>query len=66
MVSSAMWNRYKNIILQFEKKWTLIGYVSFRFNFAPKVIISDFESGLIEAVKNQFPGATHSGCHFHF
>ena len=43
------------------------GYMfSLGFIFDPKVIISDFESGLIEAVQNQFPGATHSGCHFHF
>ena len=34
--------------------------------FDHKVIISDFESGLIDAVRNQFPGATHTGCHFHF
>jgi len=32
----------------------------------PKVIISDFESGLIAAIKLQFPNALHAGCHFHF
>lgn len=32
----------------------------------PKVILSDFESGLIEAVRSQFPGAKHAGCHFHY
>jgi hypothetical protein len=29
-------------------------------------INNDFESGLIEAVRTQFPHALHSGCHFHF
>ena len=34
--------------------------------FDPDIILSDFESGLIEAVRRQFPRALHSGCHFHF
>ena len=32
----------------------------------PKMIVSDFESGLIEAVRAQFPNTHHTGCHFHF
>ena len=32
----------------------------------PNCIISDFESGLIDAVKGQFPNTKHAGCHFHF
>jgi len=32
----------------------------------PQIIISDFESGLIEAVGMQYPNALHSGCHIHF
>jgi hypothetical protein len=32
----------------------------------PKCIMSDFESGLMEAVKLQFPHTQHLGCHFHF
>ena len=32
----------------------------------PEVIISDFESGLLEAVRLQFPNAQHLGCHFHY
>ena len=32
----------------------------------PSIIISDFESGLIEAVHQQFPNVLHTGCHFHF
>ena len=34
--------------------------------FNPRTILSYFESGLIEAIQNQFPDAEHSGCHFHF
>jgi hypothetical protein len=32
----------------------------------PDCILSDFESGLIEAVRLQFPHAHHQGCHFHY
>ena len=31
-----------------------------------KIILTDFESGLIECLRNQFPRADHLGCHFHF
>ena len=34
--------------------------------FNPDTVLSDFESGLIEAVRIQFPNAKHSSCHFHF
>ena len=34
--------------------------------FNPITILSDFESGLIAAIRQQFPNAKHSGCHFHF
>jgi len=34
--------------------------------FSPAFIMSDFESGLIEAARLQFPNARHLGCHFHF
>jgi len=34
--------------------------------FNHQVIMSDFQSGLIEAVKLQFPNALHRGCHFHY
>jgi MULE transposase domain len=33
---------------------------------APTTIISDFESGLIPAVRDEFPNAHHQGCHFHY
>jgi hypothetical protein len=32
----------------------------------PDIVLSDFESGLIEAVRRQLPNAKHFGCHFHF
>lgn len=32
----------------------------------PTRIMSDFESGLIQAVSQQFPDASHKGCHFHY
>jgi hypothetical protein len=35
-------------------------------NLQPQEVMSDFESGLIPAVRQQFPGARHRGCHFHF
>jgi len=34
--------------------------------FNPTVIMSDFESVLIELVRTQFPNSLHSGYHFHF
>ena len=34
--------------------------------FDPEIIISDFESGFIEAVRKQFPRTNHKGCHFHY
>ena len=32
----------------------------------PKLIVTDFESGLIDAIKKQFPNALHLGCLFHY
>lgn len=32
----------------------------------PEIVLSDFESGLIDVIRVQFPNTTHSGCHFHF
>ena len=34
--------------------------------FNPKFILSDFESGIIAAVKEEFQSANHRGCFFHF
>jgi transposase-like protein len=34
--------------------------------FQPDEVMSDFESGLIPAIRQQFPGCRHRGCHFHF
>ena len=36
------------------------------YNWDPQSIISDFESGLIPAVSQEFPAARHKGCLFHF
>lgn len=33
--------------------------------FNPATIMSDFESGLIPAVRQEFPNVQHKGCHFH-
>ena len=35
-------------------------------SFAPSIFLSDFETGLIAAVRDEFPNATHRGCYFHF
>ena len=32
----------------------------------PRTVLSDFESGLIEVIRMQFPNAVHAGCYFHF
>lgn len=34
--------------------------------FSPRIVISDFESGLIPAVSACLQNARHQGCHFHF
>jgi hypothetical protein len=34
--------------------------------FKPDIILSDFETGLIAAVRDEFPNANHHGCYFHF
>src|SRR4051812_18503709 len=35
-------------------------------SFAPQTIMSDFESGMIAAVRDELPNAHHQGCYFHF
>ena len=37
-----------------------------QLTFAPQTIISDFESGLIAAVRDELLNAHHQGCYFHF
>ena len=32
----------------------------------PKIVVSDFESGLVDAMRVHFPQTSHSGCHFHY
>ncbi|KAL3685281.1 hypothetical protein R1sor_003303 [Riccia sorocarpa] len=33
--------------------------------FSPQFILSDFESGLIPAIRDEFPHVHHQGCYFH-
>lgn len=35
-------------------------------SLAPSTFMSDFESGIIAAVRDEFPNAHHQGCYFHF
>ncbi|CAF2860587.1 unnamed protein product [Rotaria sp. Silwood2] len=37
-----------------------------KLDFAPKIIMSDFESALMDVVKTEFIAASHSSCYFHF
>ncbi len=32
----------------------------------PAEVLTDFETGVIAAVQQGFPGSRHKGCHFHF
>jgi len=32
----------------------------------PKIVMSDFEQGLIRGLKHAWPEAIHKGCRFHF
>jgi hypothetical protein len=34
--------------------------------FAPETVISDYETGIINAVASEFPNSLHLGCYFHF
>ncbi|CAF4389943.1 unnamed protein product, partial [Rotaria magnacalcarata] len=40
--------------------------ISINRKFEPTRILSDFESGLISAIANEFSAAIHSGCFFHY
>ena len=35
-------------------------------SFTPQTIMSDFESGLISAIRDEFPNAQHQGCYFNY
>ncbi|CAF5159494.1 unnamed protein product, partial [Rotaria magnacalcarata] len=37
-----------------------------KLDFAPKIVMSDFEPVLMGVVKTEFSAATHSSCYFHF
>lgn len=32
----------------------------------PAIIMTDFESGIIPVIRQEFPASRHKGCHFHF
>ena len=34
--------------------------------YSPKTIVSDYETGLISAIRQELPGTEHHGCLFHF
>ncbi len=36
-----------------------------RLELNPDFVLTDFEKGLINAVKSEFPSAQSKGCHFH-
>ena len=51
----AMFRKLKSLIM--EKTGQL---------FNPEIIMSDFESALIPAVREEFPRTNHKGCFFHY
>ncbi|CAF1277492.1 unnamed protein product [Rotaria sp. Silwood1] len=58
-------NRHKNIysFLFHELRYAAL---QMKLDFSPKIVMSDFESGLASAVKSEFTTAKHSFCFFHF
>ncbi|CAF1666654.1 unnamed protein product [Rotaria magnacalcarata] len=40
--------------------------IQMKLDFAPKIVMSDFEPVLMGVVKTEFSAATHSSCYFHF
>ena len=52
----------------YNKAFTIVRNALFELKMVwnPKLIITDFESGIIEVIKCHFPNALHKGCHFHF
>ncbi|CAF4680546.1 unnamed protein product, partial [Rotaria socialis] len=40
--------------------------IQMKLDFAPKIVMSDFEPALMGVVKTEFSAATHSSCYFHF
>jgi hypothetical protein len=52
---------YEGVFAALNLKATHLG-----LQLNPSTIVTDFETGVIPAIRNQFPGALHRGCHFHF
>ncbi|CAF3739739.1 unnamed protein product [Rotaria socialis] len=64
-VFSLLSNRQKNTYHFMFNELKLIA-AQMQLNFTPKVIMSDFEQGLLAVVKVELVTATHSSCYFHF
>jgi hypothetical protein len=52
---------YEEVFIDIKLHCTQIGCT-----LNPTEILTDFESGLLSAVRQQFPNSRHRGCHFHF
>ncbi|CAF4000286.1 unnamed protein product [Rotaria sordida] len=64
-VFGLLLNRHKNTysFLFHELRYVAL---QMKLDFSPKIVMSDFESGLASAVKSEFTTAKHSSCFFHF
>ena len=52
---------YEEVFIDIKLHCTQIGCT-----LNPTEILTDFKSGLLSAVRQQFPNSRHRGCHFHF
>ncbi|CAF1936087.1 unnamed protein product [Rotaria magnacalcarata] len=60
LLGSKKSHTYKNL---FQELKSIAAKMNLRFD--PKMIMSDFETGLIRAIQQEFPQAEHRGCAFH-
>ncbi|CAF5189524.1 unnamed protein product, partial [Rotaria magnacalcarata] len=60
LLGSKKSHTYKNL---FQELKSIAAKMNLRFD--PKMITSDFETGLIRAIQQEFPQAEHRGCVFH-
>lgn len=61
LVSDKLSVTYYSVFNRLRDAASSLGYV-----LKPSYILSDFEAALIRVVEQQFPNASHIGCHFHF
>ncbi|CAF4665853.1 unnamed protein product [Rotaria socialis] len=52
---------YKEMLQQLEEEAERL-----QMDFVPNQITTDFEKALVKPLREQFPGARHTGCFFHF